>query len=120
MIKRKIRSGIHVQRSINSQIPHPESQPTIKYVRYADDWQIGVWGDKKFADAIKDKMRLKLELKLTLSEKTLITNARSEMAKFLGTHIKKYATNRGTIFVRNKAHNQNPGNIRMTALYLPL
>ena len=45
-------------------------------------------------------MRLKLEeLKLTLSEeKTLITNARNEMAKFLGTHIKKYATNRGTIF----------------------
>jgi hypothetical protein len=70
---------------------------------------------------IKNKMRTKLEeLRLTLSEeKTLITNARTEMAKFLGTHIKKFATNRGTIFVKNKSSKQlvriPGGNIRMTA-----
>jgi len=121
LTKRKIRSALCAQRTLNSQIPHPKLHPTIKYVRYADDWLIGVWGDKKFADMIKNKMRTKLEeLRLTLSEeKTLITNARTEMAKFLGTHIKKFATNRGTIFVKNKSSKQlvriPGGNIRMTA-----
>jgi hypothetical protein len=60
-------------------------------VRYADDWLMGIWGSKNQAKEIKEKIRSFLEtLKLELSvEKTLITNARSEKAKFLGILIKR-------------------------------
>lgn len=60
------------------------------------------------------------ELKLTLSEeKTLITNARSGKANFLGIGIKKFASNKGDIFVKKTAKDKRPrripaGNIRMT------
>lgn len=42
LIKHKIRKALVIQRSINSLIHHPKILPTIKYVRYADDWLIGV------------------------------------------------------------------------------
>ncbi len=38
-----------MQRKLNSNIPNPEAHPTLKYVRYADDWIIGIWGKKKAA-----------------------------------------------------------------------
>jgi group II intron reverse transcriptase/maturase len=63
----------------------------IKYIRYADDWIIGVIGSKDLAKSVKERVKtfLKEELKLTLSEeKTVITNAREKEAKFLGYRIK--------------------------------
>jgi hypothetical protein len=62
------------------------------------------------------------ELKLTLSEeKTLITNARKDKAKFLGTEIKRFASNRSMIFTRSNTLKRNrripSGNIWMS---LPL
>jgi group II intron reverse transcriptase/maturase len=61
----------------------------IKYVRYADDFLIGVCGTKKDCEAIKREVGEFLEtLKLKMSEeKTLITHATTEKAKFLGYHI---------------------------------
>jgi group II intron reverse transcriptase/maturase len=59
----------------------------VRYVRYADDWVVGIIGPKRLAEEIKEKVRqfLKAELDLTLSEeKTVITNARTADAKFLG------------------------------------
>ena len=59
----------------------------LKYCRYADDFALAFIGPKSEAEAIKQHLRLFLqeELKLNLSaEKTLITHARSEAAKFLG------------------------------------
>jgi group II intron reverse transcriptase/maturase len=59
----------------------------IKYLRYADDWIIGVSGPRDLAESIKQEIAtfLDQELKLTLSlEKTKITHARSEKAQFLG------------------------------------
>lgn len=51
-------------------------------------------------------------------EKTLITNARSGMASFLGVNIKKLASNRGVIMSKGtnlRKHSRIPGgNIRMT------
>lgn len=41
-IKRELLRAIVTQRRINSQVPHPNLLPTIKYVRYADDWLVGV------------------------------------------------------------------------------
>lgn len=63
----------------------------VRYVRYADDWIIGVTGPKRLAEEIKEKARqfLKAKLNLTLSEeKTVITNARESDAKFLGYRIR--------------------------------
>jgi len=63
----------------------------IKYIRYADDWLIGVTGPYQLAEQIKQRVRdfLRTELKLTLSEKkTVITNARTQEAKFLGYKIR--------------------------------
>jgi hypothetical protein len=59
----------------------------LNYVRYADDFILGFIGPKLEAEAIKQQLRtfLRDELKLELSEeKTLITHARSETARFLG------------------------------------
>ena len=60
----------------------------IKYLRYADDWVVGVCGNRSLAETIKQEIKtfLRESLKLTLSEeKTHITNARTEEAFFLGT-----------------------------------
>jgi group II intron reverse transcriptase/maturase len=59
----------------------------LKYVRYADDFLLGFIGPKSEAEAIKQHLKVFLrdELKLGLSEeKTLITHARSDAARFLG------------------------------------
>jgi group II intron reverse transcriptase/maturase len=78
----------------------------LRYVRYADDFLLGFNGPKSEAEKIKQQLRefLQEELKLKLSEaKTLITNARSEAARFLGYKIttmqgdrKRTMTKKGT------------------------
>jgi group II intron reverse transcriptase/maturase len=62
----------------------------LYYIRYADDWLIGIWGSKE--DSIKVQKRietfLKTELFLEMSvEKTKITHAGKEKAHFLGYDI---------------------------------
>ncbi len=60
----------------------------MKYLRYADDWIVGVGGSHALAEDLKEQIRTFLgeRLKLTLSkEKTCITNLRTEEASFLGT-----------------------------------
>lgn len=59
----------------------------LVYVRYADDWLIGVRGSREDCRYLLEKVRtfLDSELKITLSH-TLITNV-SESASFLGTVI---------------------------------
>jgi group II intron reverse transcriptase/maturase len=59
----------------------------LRYVRYADDFLLGFAGAKDEALVIKSKIRdwLRDNLKLELSEeKTLITHAGTEAARFLG------------------------------------
>ena len=66
-----------------------EGYRRIKYVRYADDFIIGVIGSKADCVAIKEDIKnfLSEKLKLTLSEeKTLITHG-NQKAKFLGYEI---------------------------------
>lgn len=58
----------------------------VRYVRYADDWMIGITGSKELAIDVREKAGdfLRNELKLELSvEKTKITHC-SGRAKFLG------------------------------------
>lgn len=62
----------------------------IHYVRYADDWIVGVTGPKDLAETIKNEVGnfLRDDLKLELSEeKTFIRHARTERAFFLGTYL---------------------------------
>ncbi len=61
----------------------------IKYVRYADDFLIGIIGSKEDGKKVKEDIRkfLDAELKLQLSEdKTLITHS-EKPAKFLGYEV---------------------------------
>ena len=61
----------------------------LKYVRYADDFLIGVIGSKQDATDIKEDIRKFLHEKLALElsdEKTLITHSR-KAAKFLGYEV---------------------------------
>lgn len=75
---------------IPSRLPDDPTFKRVWYVRYADDWLVGVIGNKADALAIKTKIATYLqdELHLDLSEeKTLITHARTEKANFLGYQV---------------------------------
>jgi len=78
-------------RKLPSLDPKDPNFVRVRYVRYADDWVVGVTGPKHLAEEIKEKVRqfLTAKLDLTLSEeKTVITNARTSDAKFLGYRIR--------------------------------
>jgi group II intron reverse transcriptase/maturase len=77
----------------------------LQYLRYADDFLVGIQGNKADAEEIKRWLEnfLRDELQLELSvEKTLITNAK-ERVRFLGydiqrwkgTHIRRFHTQQG-------------------------
>jgi group II intron reverse transcriptase/maturase len=91
-IKSKEYRELGVQmRKLPSLDPKDPNFVRVRYVRYADDWVIGIIGPKRLAKEIKEKVRqfLKARLDLTLSEeKTVITNARTADAKFLGYRIR--------------------------------
>ncbi len=58
----------------------------LRYVRYADDWLFGFIGPKSEAEEIKAQLVIFLQEKLKLklsTEKTLITHARTQAARFL-------------------------------------
>jgi group II intron reverse transcriptase/maturase len=73
-----------------SRDPEDPNFRRLWYCRYADDWLLGYSGSRSEAEQIKIQLSefLRDELKLELSqEKTLITNARTEAARFLGYEI---------------------------------
>lgn len=76
--------------------PNDPSFRRLRYVRYADDWLVGYIGPKNEAEEIKEKsgklLRETLHLELS-QQKTLITNATSEAARFLGYEIKSQQAN---------------------------
>jgi reverse transcriptase-like protein len=77
-------------RQYPSQDPNDPEYRRLRYIRYADDFLLGFAGPKTEAEEIKEKITtfLGTELKLTLSaEKTLITHAQTERARFLGYEI---------------------------------
>jgi len=71
--------------------PHDPEYSRLRYVRYADDFLLGLAGPIADAREIKRRLEafLETELRLTLSaEKTLITQASTDRAKFLGYEIR--------------------------------
>jgi hypothetical protein len=71
----------------------------LKYIRYADDFLIGYIGPKADAEEIRQRFKefLGQRLRLNLSlEKTRITHARDEKARFLGYDIRVNGRQRST------------------------
>jgi group II intron reverse transcriptase/maturase len=65
----------------------------VRYVRYADDFLIGTISDKAYAIQLKSEISKFLSDNLHLrlnDEKTVITNAKQDKAKFLGFRISKH------------------------------
>jgi group II intron reverse transcriptase/maturase len=90
-------------RTLRSRNPLDPDYRRLHYIRYADDFMLGLDGPKEEAEAIKGRLRdfLRDHLKLELSpEKTLVTHGTTESARFLGYEI----TRRNT---RGKAHGQS-------------
>jgi retron-type reverse transcriptase len=88
---KEFKAIVKQMRATPSRQVHDPEFIRIKYLRYADDWLVGVCGNHALAEEIKQRIKhfLKEDLKLTLSEeKTCITNARTEEAFFLGTTLK--------------------------------
>ncbi|MBS0746586.1 reverse transcriptase domain-containing protein [Streptococcus suis] len=84
------------RRNLPSVDTYDTSYRRLRYVRYADDFILGFTGSKAEAKAIKkqigDFLNTKLSLELS-QEKTLITHATGESAKFLGYEIKAQRVN---------------------------
>jgi group II intron reverse transcriptase/maturase len=63
----------------------------VKYVRYADDWCLGINGPKELAEQLRNEIAdfMHSRLALTLNvEKTFIRHAKTEEAFFLGTRLR--------------------------------
>ena len=76
-----------LMRTLPSKDPMDSEYRRLRYVRYADDFLLGFIGPKSEAVEVKDELErfLSEELRLELStEKTLITHATSQAARFLG------------------------------------
>lgn len=87
----EVRALIQQRRTLPSVDTHDEDYRRLRYVRYADDFILGFTGPREEAETIKGKLKAWLgdNLKLNLSdEKTLITHASTEAARFLGYEIK--------------------------------
>ena len=70
--------------------PNDPGYRRLRYIRYADDFLLGLIGPMAEAEEIKERITtfLRTELKLTLSaEKTLMTHAHTGKARFLGYEI---------------------------------
>lgn len=104
------------RRNLPSVDTYDTSYRRLRYVRYADDFILGFTGSKAEAKAIKkqigDFLNAKLFLELS-QEKTLITHATGESAKFLGYEIKAQRVND---YIDNKGRRSANGVI---ALFVP-
>lgn len=72
-----------------SRLPNDNTYRRLWYIRYCDDFILGLIGSKEDAQAIKEKIKQFLKsIGLEMSiPKTLITHARSGRARFLNYHI---------------------------------
>jgi group II intron reverse transcriptase/maturase len=97
LYKARKRGNLDTIRALRRELRRlPSKDPTdagyrrLRYIRYADDFLLSFAGPKEEAAEIRDRIGefLHDKLKLTLStEKTLITHASDEKARFLGYEI---------------------------------
>ena len=105
-----------------SQDPNDPGYRRLRYVRYADDILFGFAGPKAEAEEIKQRLAtfLRDELHLELSpDKTLITHARSQRARFLGYEISVAHSDRRTRR-RSAGHRRNRRSVNgVVTLHVP-
>ncbi len=78
------------RRTLPSGDPYDPNYRRLRYVRYADDFLLGFIGPRSEAEAIKEQISQFLEQHLRLkmsTEKTLITHATTQRARFLGYEV---------------------------------
>jgi len=95
----QVRSLYKRLHSLPSQDPRDPGYRRLRYCRYADDTLLGFAGPKAEAEEIKRRLAtfLREDLNLELSpDKTLITHARTQRARFLGYEIAVASSNRRT------------------------
>jgi group II intron reverse transcriptase/maturase len=92
-------------RALPSLDPVDPGYRRLRYTRYADDHLLGLTGTKAEAEEIREKLAtfLRETLKLEMNrEKTLITHARDQQARFLGYQIT--VQHSGTKITRDNRH----------------
>lgn len=75
----------------------------IYYTRYADDWVIGLIGNKEIANSIREECKIFLKERLSIElseEKTHITNITTKEAHFLGIDIRRNKSKESKIVLR--------------------
>ncbi len=93
------KEALALRKQIRTLPTHDPTDPDyrrLRYVRYADDFLLGLAGPRFEAEEIKARLGefLRDTLKLELSKtKTLITHARTEAARFLGYEIGTFHDN---------------------------
>jgi group II intron reverse transcriptase/maturase len=93
-------------RIMSQRNPFDSKYRRLRYIRYADDFLLGLDGPKEDAEEIRSRIGefLRDNLKLELSqEKTLITHAKTEKSRFLGYEISTWnarGPNSGAIVLR--------------------
>lgn len=89
---RKAKALLMLRNKLPSRDPKDEGYRRLVYVRYADDFMMGIIGPKQEARQVKAKVGAFLQkMKLTLSTtKTKITHATKGRARFLGYDIHKH------------------------------
>jgi group II intron reverse transcriptase/maturase len=100
-----IRSGKVTDHSIPSLYAHDQDVIRFHYVRYTDDFMIGLNGPKIYCKQIVNECKTFLfeQLKLTLNiEKTKITHSQLDSAKFLGYRVYKTKLSKMKIFYNLK------------------
>lgn len=103
--------------TLPSKNQHDPAYRRLRYVRYADDFLLSFAGPKAEAQEIKAELRqfLHEQLKLELSpEKTLITHATQENARFLGYDIASQKVD-DKIGPRNRRSNNGSISLRVPA-----
>lgn len=123
-VKNKRLELVKLRRKTNLTIPNPKAVK-IYYVRYADDWIIGVLGSFTFAKSLKQKIAtfLKTELKLKLNfVKTFIKDAsKRKSASFLGVNIDRISAVKSEIKnYRNKRGHMQRISQTATVLKVPI
>jgi hypothetical protein len=112
------------RRKLNSKDPFDCEFKRFYYVRYVDDFVVGVIGSHEETVEIENKIRkfLKNELKLTLSpEKTVITHFSKKYITFLGTLIKgTWEREKKLTIVKRKEVNRKERVTSRTVLKAPI
>ncbi|RAU96872.1 reverse transcriptase domain-containing protein [Paenibacillus sp. YN15] len=104
--------------TVNPQVSSDKGYKRLQYIRYADDFIIGMIGSKADAEEIKEDIRkfLSEKLKLTLSvEKTKITHT-SDFARFLSYDI---TVSRSQAIAKDKNGVRKRMYDRQVRLYVP-